>query len=237
MTMISHVARVSREWIRFAFVTLLLFVLVRSFLVEAFSIPTGSMEGTLLVGDFLLVNKTLYGAEVPGTSLHLPAIREPRRGDVVVFTPPHDPGRHYVKRVVGMGGDTLEMRDKVLFLNGQAQEEAYARHLGGEGDALHPGMGWQRDHLAAFHGHGRYLPSRDNWGPLVVPPEKFFVLGDNRDNSEDSRYWGFVGREDILGSPWMVYLSVESGEALSGGEEHPGWFDRVRWGRVGHVIQ
>jgi signal peptidase I len=231
MKILSRSLQLLKEWIRFAFVTLVLFVLVRGFVLEAFTIPTASMERTLLVGDFLFVNKALYGAEIPGTHTRLPAIRGPERGDVVVFRPPHDRGRVYVKRVVGVAGDTLEMRDKTLFRNGLAQEEPYARYQDRRGDAFHPGMKWQSDFLAAAGAEGRYAPSRDNWGPLVVPPEKFFVMGDNRDNSEDSRYWGFIGREDISGTPWIVYLSLRRED-----EDSEAWVRRIRWERLGHRI-
>ncbi|NNM06317.1 MAG: signal peptidase I [Gemmatimonadetes bacterium] len=232
MQIISSSIKLARDWLRFAFFTLLLFFVVRGFLLEAFSIPTSSMEGTLLVGDFLFVNKALYGAEIPGTEARLPAIRDPARGDVVVFRPPHDRDRVYVKRVVGIAGDTLEMKEKTLFLNGAPREEPYARYLDGKGDAVHPRMKWQSDFLAASGTWGRYAPSRDTWGPIVVPNGRFFVLGDNRDNSEDSRYWGFIGREDIKGHPWMVYLSLN---AEDGGSR--GWLKRVRWDRVGRLVR
>lgn len=189
------------------------------------------MERTLLVGDFLFVNKALYGAEIPGTQARLPAFREPGRGDVVVFSPPHDRKRTYVKRVVGVAGDTLEMRDKTLVRNGRIIEESYARHFDSKGDAVHPGMRWQADHLVTELPHRRYTPSRDNWGPLVVPPSHLFVLGDNRDNSEDSRYWGFIDRNDVRGRPWMVYLSVRNDSS-----DARGWIQRIRWDRLGYFV-
>lgn len=223
--------RMLREWFRFAVVTLFVFFTVRVFVLEGFSIPTSSMENTLMVGDFLLVNKVLYGAEIPGTGLRFPAIRDPVRGDVVVFRPAHDPNRNYVKRVVGIPGDTLEMRDKVLYLNGMPQEETFARHIDRRGDAVHPGMSWQSDHLVAARPEPGYAPSRDTWGPLVVPPREYFVLGDNRDNSEDSRYWGFVDRWAVIGHPWVVYMSLRSGD------EDDGFMGRVRWDRIGHRIR
>jgi len=231
MKTLSGASRIIREWLRFAALTLILFFAIRIFFLEAFSIPTSSMENTLMVGDFLLVNKFLYGAEVPGTDLRLPALKDPARGEVVVFRPPHDPDRDYVKRVVGVPGDTLEMRDKVLFLNKTPQEEKYARHIDRRGDAVHPGMAWQSDHLVAARPKDHYAPSRDTWGPIVVPPGEYFVLGDNRDNSEDSRYWGFVDRRAITGHPWLVYLS------LKGTREDDGALKRVRWSRVGHRIR
>jgi signal peptidase I len=230
MQIIASSVRILKDWLRFAFFTSLLFLLVRGFLLEAFTIPTSSMEGTLLVGDFLFVNKALYGAEIPGTQARLPGFRSPERGDVVVFRPPHDPGKVYVKRLVGFPGDTLEMKEKRLFVNGAPQDEDYVRYMDASGDAVHPNMKWQSDYLAASP-RRRYSPSRDTWGPLVVPPERYFVLGDNRDNSEDSRYWGFIRREDIKGHPWIVYLSLdpEAGSA-------EGWLRKVRWDRVGRVV-
>jgi signal peptidase I len=232
MQMLSSMTQAFRERFRFALLTLLLFIVLRGFVLEAFTIPTSSMENTLLVGDFLLVNKALYGAEIPGTRLRLPAIRDPQRGNVVVFRPPHDPARNYVKRVVAIPGDTVAMREKTLQVNGIPIVEEYALHGHGRGDAFHPRMAWQSGFLAAARPRTRYVPSRDNWGSLVVPFGKYFVLGDNRDNSEDSRYWGFVAREEIHGHPWLVYLSVEKGKAFPGG-----WLERVRWRRLGHRVQ
>ncbi len=224
-----------RRWVSAAFeafrsiaLVLILFLAVRAFVVEAFKIPTSSMEGTLLAGDFLLVNKAVYGAEVPGTGILLPALAEPERGEVIVFHPPHDPTKHYVKRLVGMPGDTIEMRSKELYVNGAKVEEPYARYHDRAGDAVHPGMAWQARYLMEGPRPGRYRPSRDSWGPIVVPEDRFFVLGDNRDNSEDSRYWGFVSREMIKGRPWIVYYSSgpHEGGLLS-------WLRDVRWERIG----
>lgn len=222
-----------REWIRSAAVAFVLFLVVRTFLVEAFKIPTSSMERTLLAGDFLLVNKAVYGAEVPATGLRLPALEEPQRGDVIVFHPPHEPRKNYVKRIVGVPGDTLRMERKVLFVNGRALDEPYARHLDRRGDVVHPGMKWQAPHLlSSLHASDRYRPSRDNWGPLVIPPDRYFVLGDNRDNSEDSRYWGFVNRKAIRGRPLFVYYSFDPGA-----EATTPWLERIRWARIGDPIR
>ncbi|MFW5952181.1 MAG: signal peptidase I, partial [Gemmatimonadota bacterium] len=121
-------ARWTWEWIKSLVIAFLLFLVIRTFVIEAFRIPTASMEQTLLVGDFLLVNKAVYGAQVPGTTVRLPGFEAPERGDVVVFTPPHEPDKNYVKRLVGLPGDTLEMRDKVLFRNRTIVPEPYARH-------------------------------------------------------------------------------------------------------------
>lgn len=224
--------RAGWEWAKSIQLAIILFLLVRAFVVEAFKIPSGSMEGTLLVGDFLLVNKMAYGAEVPFTGKHLPSLREPALGDVVVFQWPEDPTKNFVKRLVGLPSDVIEMRGGVLFRNGERQLEDYAvRH---EPD-LDPGgadFRWQRDYLAPDLDVRRYRPSRNNWGPLVVPPDHYFVLGDNRDNSLDSRYWGFVPDSLVRGTPIFVYYSYspDSGAALD-------WLTRVRWQRLGELIR
>jgi signal peptidase I len=218
------------DWTKSLLVALAIFLVLRTFVVEAFKIPTSSMEGTLLVGDFLLVNKAVYGGRIPGTDLTFGALRQPERGDVVVFHPPHEPARHYVKRLVGMPSDTLEMRGKDLYVNGQPVPEPYAQHMDGRGDTVHPDMDWQSNHLIAAPPR-EYHPTRDNWGPLIVPDGHYFMLGDNRDNSEDSRYWGFVPRDQIQGRPWLVYYS----QAPFGAAHEP-WYKRVRWGRLGTVV-
>lgn len=221
------------EWTKSILVALLLFFIIRSFVVEAFRIPTGSMENTLLVGDFLLVNKAVYGAEIPGTNVDLPSFDEPRRGDIVVFLPPHQPDKNYVKRLIGVPGDTLEMRDKVLYRNGEAQVEPYVRYSdpAGVGDVAVPGMLWQRRYLTSAVDRSTYRPSRDDWGPIIVPEDRFFVLGDNRDDSEDSRYWGFVRRDAVKGRPLFIYYSFDPRDM----NPFP-WLSAIRWGRIGNSI-
>jgi signal peptidase I len=220
------------DWGRSIAIAFVLFLGVRSVGVEAFKIPTSSMESTLQVGDFLIVNKAAYGARIPGTEVHLPAFRQPRRTDVIVFHPPHEPDRNYVKRVVGVPGDTLQMLNKRLIVNGAEVDEPWAIHIDRNRDAVHPGMRWQRNHLIAGGPSADYEPSRDTWGPIVVPDGRYFVLGDNRDNSEDSRYWGWVDRDQIRGRPWFVYYSWDRGEA----REH-GWLGGIRWWRIGHGVR
>jgi signal peptidase I len=220
-----------RDWIRSILVALVLFLVVRTWIVEAFKIPTASMEGTLLVGDFLLVNKAAYGGVVPGLDIRIPGFMEPEWGDVVVFHPPHEPEKNYVKRIVGVPNDTIAMRDKRLYRNGAPVDEPYARYVDRSGDAIHPGMSWQSNHLIAST-RARYEPTRDNWGPIVVPAGRFFVLGDNRDNSEDSRYWGFVARDQIRGQPWIVYYSFQPAQ-----DDPLAWLRDIRWTRVGEVIR
>jgi len=214
-------------------IAVVLFLVVRTFLVEAFKIPTGSMENTLLVGDFLLVNKAVYGAEVPFVGTRLPAFTQPSRFDVIVFFPPHDPTKNYVKRLIGLPGDTLEMRGKILFLNGEEVYEPYARHVDAFSEPTDPRMHWQRDHLlAAERDPSVYGPTRDQWGPIIVPEGKFFALGDNRDNSEDSRYWGFIDAEAVRGRPMFVYYSFVRSPIDSFA-----WAQNVRWSRIGFAIR
>ncbi|HET8656932.1 MAG TPA: signal peptidase I [Longimicrobiaceae bacterium] len=206
-------------------------VVIRSLLVAAYKIPTGSMENTLMVGDYLLVNKAVFGPAIPLTHLHLPAFSQPRRGDVVVFVPPQDPTTNYVKRLVGVPGDTLEMRDKLLYVNGVPQREPYVRHIDPFSDPSDPSMRWQLAYRPADAGASESPPTRDNWGPVVVPPGKYFALGDNRDISEDSRYWGFVDAAAIRGRPMFVFYSFIPDPL------HPfSWITRVRWGRIGQTI-
>jgi signal peptidase I len=211
---------------------ILLFLLGRAFLFEMFKIPSGSMEGTLLVGDFLIVNKLLYGAEVPILKRQLPGLREPALGDVVVFQWPEDQTKNFVKRLVGLPNDTLEMREGVLVRNGATQAERYATHRDLAFDPATEDFRWQRDFVAPGVDVRRYHPSRNNWGPLVVPDRHYFMLGDNRDNSLDSRYWGFVPDSLVRGTPVMVYYSYspDSADAFD-------WLTRVRWQRLGELIR
>jgi signal peptidase I len=218
------------EWTKSLLIAFALFILIRTFLVEAFRIPTGSMENTLLVGDFLLVNKAVYGAQVPGTKSRLPAFDQPQRNDVIVFTPPHEPSKNYVKRLVGLPGDTLAMRDKVLYLNGQPVVEEYSQHADPL-DVYSPDMNWQRQFLLTSQDPGNYRPTRDTWGPIVVPEHSYFVLGDNRDDSEDSRYWGFVDAGAVKGQPLFIYYSFNPRTM-----RRLPWFTEIRWGRIGGTI-
>lgn len=240
------------EWAKVFPAAVLLFLVLRAFLVEAYKIPSGSMEGTLLVGDFLLVNKLVYGAEIPFTDARLPALRAPARGDVVVFEWPSDPSKNFVKRLVGVAGDTLAMRGGVLLRNGVAQQEQYAVRTEPGVDPLNDDFRWQRGYLVntaaaadaspadvdrgpssmASFGERAYRPSRNNWGPLVVPSRHYFVLGDNRDNSLDSRYWGFVPDSLVRGTPLVVYYSFSP----DSGSSAP-WLTRIRWSRMGTVVR
>lgn len=226
--------QVAWEWTKSIAVAFVLFLVIRTFLVQAFKIPTGSMEDTLLIGDFLLVNKAVYGAQVPGTDVRLPGFDDVDRGDIVVFVYPdpyneYEPDPDYVKRVMGLPGDTLAMREKALFVNGERQVEPYVRHVDGLDDQYRPQFAWQRQFLVAGVDSETYRPSRDDWGPIVVPPGHYFVMGDNRDNSADSRYWGFVPEEAIKGQPLIVYFSKNTGKPIP-------WVDEIRFGRIGDII-
>jgi signal peptidase I len=217
----------AKEWIKSIAIALVIWFVVRSLAVEAFRIPSGSMENTLLIGDFLFVNKALYGAELPIVHRRLPAIREPERFDIVIFESPEESGVNVVKRVVGMPGDTLSMVGNVLHVNSDAVDEPHAIRSGGAYDPEDPRMrSWQRRYLVGREG-ATYRPSLKNWGPLVVPPDSFFVMGDNRDNSYDSRYWGFLGRDRIAGRPLFIYYSFDKG-----GVAPLPFLTSVRWGRI-----
>ena len=221
------------EWTKSIAVAVVLFLVVRTCVDEAFQIPTGSVENTLLVGDFLLVNKMVCGAEIPGTSVRLPAIDPPEHGDIVVFEPPprarQAENTNYVKRIVGLSGDTLQMVDGALYRNGGPVPEPYAVHKRPFEDPRSPQFDWQRSHLQAENARRsqEYRPTRDNWGPIVVSPDSLFVMGDNRDNSEDSRYWGFVPADAVKGRPLIIYYSYDRNRMVP----FP-WITEIRWDRL-----
>ena len=224
-------ARFFREWLKSVVIAFALFLVLRSTLVEAYKIASGSMEGTLFAGDFLIVNKLVYGAELPFVNARIPGFREPGRGDVIIFQAPQDVQQSFVKRVVGTPGDTLAMRDGRLYRNGSYENEPYAVHTHRRVRAARQEFEWQLVHLVGGTASRQYAPTRDDWGPLVVPPNNYFVLGDNRDNSQDSRYWGFVPDTLVRGQPVFVYYSYDS---ESPEREQNG--SRVRWARVGSRV-
>ncbi len=220
------------EWVKTLVLTVIFLVIIRTFLVQTFVITSGSMEETLLVGDFLMVNRLGLGTRIPGTQTLTPGYSEPQRGDVLVFDPPHEDGIKLVKRLVGMPGDTLEMREKRLFINGTLQEEAYVQWGDPNGDDRHPWMSWQKDHILPRVDAESYDPTRDTWGPLVVPDGHYFMLGDNRDFSLDSRYWGLIERWRIEGKAMFFYFSYDRESNA------PFAFVReVRWDRLGDRIR
>lgn len=222
---------VAVEWIKSIVVAFVLFLVIRSFLVHTFVIISGSMEETLLVGDLLLVNRAAVGSEVPGTSIRIPGYATLKRGDVLVFDPPHEDDLKLVKRLMGLPGDTVEMRDKVFYVNGEALDEPYARHTDSRDD-VHPWMSWQEEFLLDGTANGAYAPTRDNWGPLVIPADHYFMLGDNRDTSLDSRYWGFLEGWRLEGRAVLVYFSYNKGSL----RPFP-WIKEIRWNRIGDLIR
>lgn len=218
------------EWTKSLLIAAVLFLVLRTFLVQTFVITSGSMEDTLLVGDMLMVNRVAIGSRIPPTNIRIPGYSSPRRLDVIVFDPPHEENLKLVKRLIGMPGDTLEMRNRALYINGVVQDEPYLKHSD-VGDEAHPWMEWQRDYLAPGHDPRSYAPTRDNWGPLVIPEDRYFMMGDNRETSLDSRYWGLLEGWRLEGRAVFVYFSYNK-ESY---RPFP-WLREIRWGRVGHWI-
>jgi signal peptidase I len=218
------------DWTKSIVVALVVWFFLRTFLVEAFRIPSGSMENTLLIGDFLFVNKALYGAEVPLIHTRLPAVREPKRDDILVFDSVEEEGLKVVKRLIGMPGDTLSMENGELFRNGQRVNEPYAVHSDptrSEDPIQRAKMReWQLPHLV-HRNPATYQPDLQEWGPIVVPPDSFFMMGDNRDSSYDGRYWGFLPRKNVRGKPLVVYFSYDP----SSWRAVP-FLTAVRWSRL-----
>ncbi|HEY6114771.1 MAG TPA: signal peptidase I [Candidatus Dormibacteraeota bacterium] len=212
---------------------LVLFLIIKTFFFEAFQIASGSMTHTLLTGDFLFVNKALYGAQIPGTKARLPGFRQPARGDVIVFAFPRDPSQDYVKRVIGTPGDTVAMRNGHVLVNDHWLSEPYVQRIDSNSNVTSPDFEWQRPFYLARseEDRRRYHPERDEWGPLVVPGGKYFVLGDNRDDSSDSRYWGFVDAAAVKGRTLLVYFSYDRGT-----HDPVPWLQDIRWSRLGSLI-
>jgi signal peptidase I len=204
---------VVREYTEAIIIAVLLAVFIRSFIVQAFKIPSGSMLDTLQIGDHLLVNKFIYGVKLPVAGSVLIPWQDPKRDDVVVFKFPKDRSLDYIKRVVGVAGDTIEVKDKQLYINGEANINPYAHNT-------NAGI------ISASEG------PRDNMGPVKVPEGYIFVMGDNRDNSYDSRFWGFVPLQDVLGKAMILYWSWDLKQPLMSF----GRFSSIRWSRIGHIV-
>jgi signal peptidase I len=196
---------------------------IRIFVGEASVVPTASMEGTILVGDHLFMDKLLYGPEIPLVRWRLPMLKSIHRGDIVVFHYPRNPAETFLKRVAAVGGDRLEIRSGILYVNSVAIREPYAVH------------------------HAPVHNPQESWGPTAVPPGKLFVMGDNRDNSSDSRDWGFVPVENVIGEPLFVYWSYDapSSRWLDENPAHrvsfyasiaENFFSRTRWSRTGMLL-
>jgi signal peptidase I len=226
----GHHAHPVVEWTKSLLIAALLFLVLRSFLVQTFVITSGSMEDTLLVGDMLMVNRAAIGSPIPFTHLRVPGYSAPHRLDVLVFDPPHEETLKLVKRLIGLPGDTLQMRNRTLYINGVAQDEPYLKHTDIP-DETHPWMQWQKDFLAPGMDRASYAPTRDNWGPLVLPEDRYFMLGDNRETSLDSRYWGMLEGWRLEGRAVFIYYSYNK-ESY---RPFP-WLREVRWGRIGNGI-
>lgn len=195
-----------RENVEAILLAIVLALFIRTFVVQAFKIPSGSMKQTLLIGDHILVNKFIYGIKIPFTHLTLIPIQNPKRGDIVVFKFPEDPDKDFIKRVVGVAGDVIEIRNKQVYVNGKKQNHSYAIHT--DPTVLPAGV-----------------QPRDNFGPITVPPHSLFVMGDNRDHSYDSRFWGFVDLNAVKGEAFIIYWSWDKKD-----------FD-VRWRRIGRLLR
>jgi signal peptidase I len=195
-----------REYAEAIGMALLLALFIRTFIVQAFKIPSGSMIPTLQIGDHILVNKLTYGIRVPLYGHYLVDFGKVQRGDVIVFIFPEDRSKDFIKRVVGVAGDTVEIRGKKIFINGKQVEDPHAHFEGDDPQNVLPA-------------------SRDDFGPTRVPENQLFVMGDNRDRSYDSRFWGFVNLDDVRGKAFLIYWSWDGGDR---------W---VRWERLGSLIR
>lgn len=194
-----------REYAESIIIAILLAMVIRTYLVQAFKIPSGSMEDTLAIGDHLLVSKFIYGSKLPFSDNRILAIRNPRRGDVIVFEYPEDPTKDFIKRVVGTPGDVVEGKDKKVFVNGKQYGNPHEIHKEKE---IIP----------------KEMNPRDTFGPVTVPAGSYFVMGDNRDRSYDSRFWGFVSMEKIKGLAFIKYWSWDREKF------------RPRFGNIGKLI-
>jgi signal peptidase I len=224
----------AREYFETIVISVILALFVRTFIVQAFKIPTGSMENNLLIGDHLLVNKFLFAPTGSAIERALLPVRPVRRGDVVVFKFPEDPERDFVKRVIGLPGEKLEMREKRVYINDKPIEEPYVHFL-------------EPPSAPSVQHETTSTDLRERYGPVTVPANSYFMMGDNRDNSEDSRYWGFLPRSFIKGHALMVYWSYDGGPEIYQ-EEGLGarlrglasvavnFFTGTRWSRLFHQI-
>lgn len=216
------------RWIAVGVGMLAFVVALRAFVLRGFVIRSGSMSPTVLAGDVIVVDRTAYGGRAPIVNLDVPGFSSPERFDVVVFQRPGAAeGTIMAKRLVGLPRDTIMMRDHVLYINGDRIVEPYVRHLESEG-RFGPPMSWQVPYLTSSVTPAKYYPTMDTWGPLVIPPGHYFVMGDRRDASVDSRHWGFVNARHLKGRAAFVSFSVDS--------ERDGAIpilESVRWERIG----
>jgi signal peptidase I len=203
-----------REYAEAIIVAVLLALFIRTFVIQAFKIPSGSMLPTLLIGDHLLVNKFIYGIRVPFNGKVLVPIKEPKSGDIIVFKFPKDRSIDYIKRVVGVPGDTIQVKNKKLYRNSKLVDDPHA-------------------HFTSTIVLPAGVSPKDNFGPITVPEGKYFVMGDNRDNSSDSRFWGFVDKRDVLGKAIIIYWSWDIDKPLISTDR----FASIRWDRLADIIR
>lgn len=193
-----------REYAEAIIIAILIALFIRTFIIQAFKIPSGSMKPTFEIGDHILVSKFIYGVKIPFFRNTLIPISDPQRGDIVVFIYPEDRSKDFIKRVIGVSGDTIEIRNKKIYLNGLPMNDTYGVYTD---DFVIPGS----------------IQPRDNLGPVTVRPGSIFVMGDNRDQSYDSRFWGFVNLKDVMGKAFIIYWSWDSEN------------NSVRWSRFGQI--
>ncbi|MBU3932909.1 MAG: signal peptidase I [Pseudomonadota bacterium] len=194
-----------REYIEAIILAVVIALFIRTFVIQAYKIPSGSMKPTLLIGDHILVSKFNYGIKLPFLRTTLIPVGAPQRGDIVVFIYPEDRSKDFIKRLIGVPGDTIEIRNKKIFINGLPYSDKHGVYVD---NFIIPGA----------------VQPRDNFGPVTVPEGSLFVMGDNRDESYDSRFWGFVSKRDVLGKALIIYWSWNQ-------EEH--W---IRWSRIGGIL-
>ncbi len=199
---LNNSGSVIREYTEAILIALVLALFIRAFFVQAYKIPSGSMKETLLIGDHILVNKFIFGPRIPFTNARLFKVRKPERGEIIVFLEPHNEEKDFIKRVVGLPGETLEIKNRKVFIDGkQLNDDDYAVHM-----RPYP------------------FPKLDNYGPLKIPEDSYFMMGDNRENSSDSRVWGPLPFKFVKGRAFLIYWSWD------------GLRKRVRWGRLGSII-
>ncbi len=219
-----------REYFESIVIAVILALFIRTFVVQAFKIPTGSMEENLLIGDHLLVNKFVFGPTETALERTLLPVGTIKRGDILVFKYPVEPDRDFIKRVIGLPGETVELREKKVYINGKPLDEPYVHFL------QPPGAESELHEVTSFD-------VRERYGPVTVPANQYFMMGDNRDNSQDSRYWGFMPRENVKGKALLIYWSYEAGRedyedegasaTLKGmGSVFVHFFTRTRWDRM-----
>ena len=198
-----------RDYLQPIFAAILIALFIRAFVVQAFKIPSGSMEPTLLVGDYLLVNKFIYGIRIPYTDVKFFQFKKPQRGDIIVFIFPLDPSKDFIKRVIGTEGEKVEIIHNKVYINDRLMDDPWG-------------------HFVTDDFPRSFIQRMENFGPVVVPKDSLFVLGDNRDNSEDGRFWGFLNVNAVLGKAFIIYFSWDWN---SGNLIH-----KVRWSRIGKLI-